>query len=112
METEHLLYKYIYNTSCTQLSVKPNNPRLAHIQQIRETSLTLNLEVLCNEACYVYAALGSFRVVAVLEMEGCHTVQPRLTQLWGVSVRLGQSVVKVHKFLVVILVDLEAKETA
>lgn len=59
----------------------------------------------------MYAALGGLRVVAVLEMEGRHTVQPGLPQLWGVAVRLSQGVVQVHQLLVVILVDLEARET-
>ena len=52
------------------------------------------------------AALGSLRVVAVLEVKSSHTVQPRLPQLWGVAVGLGQAVVEVHHLLWVILVNL------
>ena len=46
------------------------------------------------------------RVVAVLEVQCSHTVQPGLPQLWRVAVGLGQAVVEIHQLLWVILVGL------
>ena len=43
-------------------------------------------------------------------MQGSHTVQPRLPQLWRVTVVLGQTVVEVHQLLWVILVGLGKEE--
>ena len=46
------------------------------------------------------------RVVAVLEVQCSHTVQPGLPQLWRVAVGLGQAVVEIHQLLCVIVVGL------
>ncbi len=54
-------------------------------------------------------ALGSFRVVAILEVKCCHAIQPGLTELGRVLIGLGQTVVQVDKLLMVILVNLIAK---
>ena len=43
-------------------------------------------------------------------MQGSHTVQPGLPQLWRVTVVLGQTVVEVHQLLWVILVGLGKEE--
>lgn len=52
------------------------------------------------------AAVSGLRVVAVFDVERGHAVQPRLTQLRGRAVRVGQSVVEVNQLLVVYLVNL------
>ena len=49
------------------------------------------------------------RVVAVLEVERGHAVQPRLSQFRRVAVALGQAVVQVHQLLRVILVCLQGE---
>ncbi len=71
--------------------------------------LTLYHEVLCHQACYVDTALGSLRVVSILEMQGSHTVQPGPSQLRRVAIRLGKTVVKVNQLLVVTLMDLKGE---
>jgi len=68
--------------------------------------LTLHLEVLRHEPCDVDAALGGLRVVAVLQVERSHAVQPGLPQLRRVAVGLCQAVMEVYHFLWIILVNL------
>lgn len=67
---------------------------------------TLYSEVLCYESCNVYATVSCLRVVAVLEVERGHAVQPGLSQLGRGAVRIGQRVMKINQLLMIYLVNL------
>ena len=50
---------------------------------------------------------GDLRIVAGLEVEGSHGVEPSLPQFRRVAVALGQTVVEIHQLLWVVLVGLK-----
>ena len=58
----------------------------------------------------MYAAVSGLRIVAVLEVQGGHAVQPCLPQLREVGIGLGQTVMEVYQLLRVVLVHLEGRE--